>query len=48
MKARVSPRYFVVYCLWKLSLDSNLLQTPSNLISLTFFGNSQACHLVLI
>ena len=34
MKTRVSLRYFVIYCLWKLSLDSDLSQAPSNLIFL--------------
>ena len=35
METRVSLRYFVSYCLCKHSFDSNLLQTSSNLISLT-------------
>ena len=30
-----SLKYFVTYCLWKPFFDSNLFQTPSNLISLT-------------
>ena len=35
MKTRVSLKYFVSYCLWKLFFDSYSPQTPSNLISLT-------------
>ena len=36
MKTRVSLKYFVSYCLWKRLVDSSSLQTPSNLIALTF------------
>ena len=36
MKTRVSLKYFVSYCLFKLFFDSNAPQTLSNLISLTF------------
>ena len=36
MKNRVSLKYFVSYCLGKHFFDSNLPQTPSNLIALTF------------
>ena len=36
LKTRVSLRYFVSHCLWKLFFDSNLPQTPSNLRSLNF------------
>ena len=36
MKTRVSIKYFVNDCLWKPYLDSNSLQTPSNLISLIY------------
>ena len=35
MKTRVSLKYFATDCLWKPFIDSNLHQTPSNLISLT-------------
>ena len=35
MKTRVSVRFFVTDCLWKPFFDSDLLQTSSNLISLT-------------
>ena len=35
MKTRVSLKYFATDCLWKPFTDSNLLQTPSNLISFT-------------
>ena len=37
MKTRVSLRYFVIYCVWKLFFYySNSSRTPSNLISSTF------------
>ena len=36
MKTRVSLKYFMSYCLWKLFLDSNSPQTLSKLISMTF------------
>ena len=36
MKTRVSLKYFVSYSVCKLFCDSNSLQTPSNIISLTF------------
>ena len=35
MKTRVSLKYFVSDCIWNAFFDSNLPQTPSNLISLT-------------
>ena len=38
MKTRVSLKHIVSYCLWKLFFDSNLPQTPSNVISLKFFA----------
>ena len=34
MKPRISFKYFVNVCLWKLFLISNSPQTPLNLISL--------------
>ena len=34
MKTKVNVKYFVTDCLWKHFFDSNLPQTPSNLISL--------------
>ena len=34
-KIRVSPTHFVIDCLWKRGLESDLPQTPSNLISFT-------------
>ena len=36
MKTKVSLKYFVSYCLWKLFLILTRRQTPSNFISLTF------------
>ena len=36
MKTKVSLKYFVSYCLWKLFLILTRPQTPSNFISLTF------------
>ena len=60
MKTRVSLKYFVSYCLWKVFLDFNSPQTPLNLISLKLasdpsklnffdvFGNSKAFHSGLI
>ena len=36
MKTRVSLKYIVSYSLWKHFFDSNLLQTPSNVISFNF------------
>ena len=36
MKTKVSLKYFVSYCLWKLFLILTRPQTPSNYISLTF------------
>ena len=36
MKTKVSLKYFVSYCLWKLFLILNRPHTPSNFISFTF------------
>ena len=47
MKTRVSLRYFVTDCLWKPFFDSNLPQTPSNLIIFVNFGNSKVFHFIL-
>ena len=35
MKTRVSIKYFVNDCLWKLFFDSNYPQIPANVIPLT-------------
>ena len=37
MKTRVTLKYFVTYCPWKLCFDYNLPKTSSNLTFLTFF-----------
>ena len=44
MKTRVSLKYFVIYCLWKLFLDSNSPQTLSYLIALAFLVTLSLSH----
>ena len=38
MKTRVSVKHFATYCLWKPLFDSDLSQTPLNLIFYTILA----------
>ena len=47
MKTRITVKYVVSYCIWRLLFDCNPRPDPFKLNFLDNFCNSKVCHTVL-